>query len=521
MQTAELYPDGKLDIDHEEAWALGFMFGDGWVTQRQRQRSGIDRWGNSVNRRDSTAGVQFVTCVANSPEHEDRVKRCITYWSHRFGAQFKLTPYGYFRSEKAELGRHLHQLGLGVGAKTKRVPNAIFEQAAHVRKAFLDGFAAADGSLNETGQYSVQVIYLANRALVEDLRHLARGIGHRVTNITEIRRTLKPPHSTQEQEWFSASFRYHWRTMQHQPYRLALVKSVKPCGRALVFDLAVEDAENFIADGLVAHNTRWHVDDLVGRFTERFPGEVRMLRYKAIAEEDEEHRQKGIALFPELKPFDFLMERKSVLTQAGWSSEYQQSPIVIGGGQIPVEKLKVRPQALDRRDIRASVRFVDKAGTEGGDGAYTAMVLMHAMKDKTYVIEHIARGRWGALEREQRIKELAQNDKATCKSYEVGVEQEPGSGGKESAESTVRNLAGFRAYADKVTGSKDTRAEPFAAQVQNGNVSLIAGTWVLQFLDECEFWPFGKYRDQVDACSGAFNRLTLTNTMPDYKSWVG
>jgi hypothetical protein len=141
-----------------------------------------------------------------------------------------------------------------------------------------------------------------------------------------------------------------------------------------------------------------------------------MLRYTAIADDDERVdgelvRGKGVPLFPELKPLDFLMERKSVLTQGGWAAEYQQTPVIAGGGQIPVSKLKVRAHALDRRDIRASVRYVDKAGTEDA-GAYTACVLMHAMKDKTYVIEHIARGQWGALEREQRIKELAKNDKA-------------------------------------------------------------------------------------------------------------
>jgi hypothetical protein len=72
--------------------------------------------------------------------------------------------------------------------------------------------------------------------------------------------------------------------------------------------------------------TRWHVDDLVGRFVERFPGEVKMLRYTAIAEDDERIdgelvRGKGVPLFPELKPLDFLMERKSVLTQGGWAAE--------------------------------------------------------------------------------------------------------------------------------------------------------------------------------------------------------
>ena len=89
----------------------------------------------------------------------------------------------------------------------------------------------------------------------------------------------------------------------------------------------------------------------------------------------------------------------------------------------------------------------------------------------------------------------------------VGVEQEPGSGGKESAESTIRNLRGFKCFADRVTGSKEVRAEPFAAQVQGGNVSMVAGIWQNNLLDEMQSFPNGKYRDQVDACSGAFNRL--------------
>ena len=93
-------------------------------------------------------------------------------------------------------------------------------------------------------------------------------------------------------------------------------------------------------------------------------------------------------------------------------------------------------------------------------------------------------------------------------SYEIGVEQEPGSGGKDIAEATIRNLAGYSVFADRVTGSKQLRAEPFAAQVQGGNVSLVAGDWVRDFLDEAESFPNGKFKDQIDAASGAFARLT-------------
>jgi predicted phage terminase large subunit-like protein len=91
----------------------------------------------------------------------------------------------------------------------------------------------------------------------------------------------------------------------------------------------------------------------------------------------------------------------------------------------------------------------------------------------------------------------------------VWVEQEPGSGGKESAENTIRNLAGWTVKADRVTGDKATRAEPLAAQCEAGNVKLVKGDWNSAFLDELTVFPQGKYKDQTDAASGAFNKLAV------------
>jgi hypothetical protein len=155
-------------------------------------------------------------------------------------------------------------------------------------------------------------------------------------------------------------------------------------------------------------------------------------------------RRQGDALFPALKSMEFLQERRKLYTEASWEALYQQNPITPGGGIFPIERLQVLPIQPERSKILRSVRFIDKAGT-ADDGAYTAMVLMHMMHDKSYVIEHVVRGQWSALEREERIKFWAKQDRAVLKtSYEVGVEQEPGSGGKESAESTIRNLVGLK-----------------------------------------------------------------------------
>lgn len=252
--------------------------------------------------------------------------------------------------------------------------------------------------------------------------------------------------------------------------------------------------------------TRWHVDDVLGRLMEVLP-DMRVLRYSALAEKDERHRDKGVPLFPEHKPLDFLKEQRKVMTTSAWEAEYQQNPSIIGGGLLPVDKLRVL-NMFDRSSIAKSVRYFDKAGTEGG-GARTAGTLMHETFNKQYVIEDVIKGQWSALERERRIRSCVEMDSELLQGvhYEVWVEQEPGSGGKESAEATIRNLAGYTCYADKVTGSKEVRAEPFAAQVQGDNVRMLAGSWCRDFVDECETFPTGKFKDQVDSAAGAFIKL--------------
>ena len=145
-----------------------------------------------------------------------------------------------------------------------------------------------------------------------------------------------------------------------------------------------------------------------------------------------------------------------MMTRASFEALYQQSPILVGGDMFPIEQF--RPiKRLNKALVKRSIRFWDKAGTEDG-GAYTAGVLMHEMKqdvEPSFVISDVVHGQWSALTREKHIRQTAEFDQAH---YGYGgvtywIEQEPGSGGKESAERTVRDtLRGFAAYPDKVTG---------------------------------------------------------------------
>jgi hypothetical protein len=82
------------------------------------------------------------------------------------------------------------------------------------------------------------------------------------------------------------------------------------------------------ASGLLIVCTRWHMDDLLGRYLIKHANSenVKVLRYPAIAEEDGEFRKKGEALFPEFKPLELLLERKHEMSIGSWEAEYMQKP---------------------------------------------------------------------------------------------------------------------------------------------------------------------------------------------------
>lgn len=268
--------------------------------------------------------------------------------------------------------------------------------------------------------------------------------------------------------------------------------------------------------GMILTATRWHVDDPTGRFLLKFPN-AKVFKFPALSlAPDAAHprsydlrRVKGIPLFPQFKSKPFLMERRQASTTASWESLYQQSPIVVGGGLFPIENIKLSRSMPEFKRIKKTVRYWDKAGTTD-DGAYTSGVLMHSIEDGGWFISDVQRFQKGAFERENRIKKTAERDAELFGklNVEIYLEQEPGSGGKESAERSIANLAGYKVFADRVTGAKEVRADPYAAQWQGGNITLLVRPWNDPFLDEHEAFPNSQYKDQVDAAGGAFMKCT-------------
>ena len=188
-----------------------------------------------------------------------------------------------------------------------------------------------------------------------------------------------------------------------------------------------------------------------------------------------------------------------------WSAEYQGVPRPAEGNRFKRHWFRI----VDAVPVEARrVRYWDKAGsTDSGD--FTVGVLM-AEHEGRYYVEDVMRGQWSAHAREAILRQTAELDtQAHGGGVRIWIEQEPGSGGKDSAQASIQNLAGFAVSAERVSGDKLVRAEPLAAQAEAGNVVLVRGAWNGAYLDELGAFPNGTHDDQVDASSGAFNKLAL------------
>ena len=165
-------------------------------------------------------------------------------------------------------------------------------------------------------------------------------------------------------------------------------------------------------------------------------------------------------------------------------------------------------------DVIEWVRCWDLAATEkteNGDPAFTAGVLMGKRKNGRYIVADVVNKQMSASDVRQTIKHTAQQDIAKYKRVKIRLPKDPGQAGKEQAESYIKFLAGFNVVTVAETGSKETRAEPMAAQWQAGNFDILTGSWNEEYLQQLENFPDSKFKDMVDASANAFTELETKN----------
>ncbi len=252
---------------------------------------------------------------------------------------------------------------------------------------------------------------------------------------------------------------------------------------------------------------RWHDDDLAGYLQREDGDNWDVVHLPAIADsaDDPLGRSIGEPLWPERWDLDELAKKKRTVSlefgDTVWSAQYQQRPKAPTGGMFPEDRWTFAPAVV--HGTTGWVRRWDLAASEDA-GDWTAGVLMGRQPDGRTVVADVVRGRWGADDVRTQITSAAATDPAGTR---IVIPQDPGQAGKDQAQQLVRMLAGYLVDIERESGSKEVRAGGWSAQQRARNVVLVEGAWNGPFVAEHAMFPLGTHDDQVDAASGALNRL--------------
>lgn len=267
--------------------------------------------------------------------------------------------------------------------------------------------------------------------------------------------------------------------------------SIREVGREDVFDIQVERTENFIANGLVSHNTRWHEDDLAGRLLDRMKhgGEQwKVVSLPAINES-------GAALWPEWYPLNELERIKSTIGPRDWLSLYQQTPTAESGTYFKRDWFRRYTEAPTSLNCYVTGDFAVSAD----EGDYTELAVWGVdSTDKVYALDWWA-GRKTADVWIDRLLDLVEANKALRFVGEMGPIRraiEP------LLERRMRERGVFVACEWLPTNAdKAAQARSFQGLASLGRVYWPQVEWAERVIDQCLRFPGGRFDDAVDACS--------------------
>lgn len=269
---------------------------------------------------------------------------------------------------------------------------------------------------------------------------------------------------------------------------------------------------------VVLIQTRWHEDDLAGRILpDDWNGEsgtflckdglewdVLCIQARCEVKNDSLGRQHGEYLWPEW--FDRKHWAQFESSPTTWNALFQQRPAPLEGNLFKPDRIAI-VDALPILGIKW-VRGWDLAATEG-DGDWTTGPKLGLLPDGRYLIGDMARAQYGPDSRDEMILNTARRDGTDTR---ISLPQDPGQAGKTQAGYLVKMLAGFSVVTSLESGDKVVRAEPFASQVNAGNVLMLRAGWNDALVDEMRTFPNGRHDDQVDGLSRAFAELVLPQT---------
>lgn len=245
--------------------------------------------------------------------------------------------------------------------------------------------------------------------------------------------------------------------------------------------------------------TRWHEDDLCGRILAEEDDWV-VVKLPAIAEDDEEFRKRGDALWEARHSLARLLqvEKSSPRT---FVSLYQQRPTAMDGNifrrdHFAIEPLMNIPKgALVRIDFAVDTAYTSKQQNDPSgilmfskyDGILYLLGYTEVRKEISDLVKHISRvvSDFGGFNSKVFIEPKASGQSV----YQIL---------KTTLKMNVREVV-------MLEGDKVARANSIEPLLWGGKVVMLKGDWNNMFLDQLMAFPKGKHDEAVDCLIMAVN----------------
>lgn len=264
-----------------------------------------------------------------------------------------------------------------------------------------------------------------------------------------------------------------------------------------MFDVEIAGTENFIANGLVSHNTRWHHDDLAGRLlklAEQNPDadQWEVVTLPALAEAgDALGRDEGEPLAPTRHSLAHLLNLKANIPPRDWLAKFQQKPTPDEGAIFKREWLRFEPIPQRNGFI---IHSWDTAFSTKREADYSVCTVWR-IEPTCYRLLDVYRARIDYPSLKDTIRLMAHNPK-----YPANMVLIEAIGTGQSLVQDLRNqtrlpITPYRPDRDKVA-----RAHAVTALFAGGRVVLPEGApFLTDYLDELLRFPSVDHDDQTDS----------------------
>lgn len=216
-----------------------------------------------------------------------------------------------------------------------------------------------------------------------------------------------------------------------------------------------------------------------------------------------------VALWEQKHPLAKLVEMRTAKPYV-FAGQYMQKPARPEGNIFKPHMLNVVDALPAQRMVWCrGWDFASAVPEPGKDPDYTVGFKIgkyreRGMTEDRYIIADIDRDRPGPEGTRKMVRQCAKSDTRRCA---VDVPTDPAQAGAFQALEFTKMLAGWRVFTSPERGDNVERSESFAAQVNIGNVDMLAASWNSALKEELRMFPGGLHDDQVSAGSRAFNRL--------------